>query len=220
MFGLDLQVVRADDRDRDGILRLVLGRGQVDGNVSLLEGRDLIMIGLLGIGLVARAVNQMQVEAVFAFADHDAFFGQGHAWIGGIGDVGQEDALPHGGPLRAVHVLHVEDGLGEAFVENSRTDFEGDLRAFEAIFEMCQRGLRTWGEVESVEQREQPGADDEDGEDAQESPDAEAAGAHGGDFTVGREAAEADQDADQHAHWNGVGERERHGEKENLCNAG
>src|SRR5208337_1451384 len=51
-------------------------------------------------------------------------------------------------------------------------------------------------------------------------PYAQAAGAHGGDFAVRGQTAESDEDADKHAHGNGVGERAWDGEKKHLCYAG
>ena len=54
---------------------LVFCGRQFDGNVGLLEGRDLIMIWIFGIGLVLRAVNQVKMETVGALADDDTLFG-------------------------------------------------------------------------------------------------------------------------------------------------
>ena len=85
---------------------------------------------------------------------------------------------------------------------------------------MAQRGLGSRGDVKSVGQRHEPGGEDEDREHPQEAPHAHAAGAHGGDLAVGGEAAEADEDSDQHAHGQRVGERERDGEEENFGDAG
>ena len=67
---------------------------------------------------------------------------------------------------------------------------------------------------------EEPGADHEKRKRTQEAPDTHATGAHGGDFAIGGETAQADQDSDQHAHRQRVGEGERDGEKENLGDAG
>ncbi len=167
-----------------------------------------------------RAVDQVQVQAVLTFADDDAFLGQRYFRIGGVAQVGHEDALPQGRALSALHVLHIENYFGKSFVEDAGLDFERNLRAFESIFQVAEGGLGAGRDVESVDQRQGPGADDEDGEHAEEAPHAHAAGAHGGDFTVGGESAEADEDADQHAHGQRVGEGEWDGEKENLGDAG
>ena len=100
------------------------------------------------------SVDQMQVQTVLSFADDDGFPGQRDLWVGGVGEVGHEDALPHGGALRGLHVLYVENVLGESFVENSRLNFEGNLRTFEAVFEVPQGSLGAGSDVESVEQRQ------------------------------------------------------------------
>jgi hypothetical protein len=175
---------------------------------------------VLGVGHVFGAVDQVQVQAVLTFADDDRFLGQGDRWVGGVAQVRHEDTLPNGCALGRLHVLHIENFFGESFVENSRLDFEGDLRTFEAVFEVAERGLGAGRDVEAVHHGHEPGGDDKDRERAQESPDSHAAGAHGGDFAVGGEAAEADQDSQKHAHGQRVGERERHGEEENLGDAG
>ena len=88
---------------------LVLGGRQFDGNVGLLESGDLIVVGVLGIGFVLGAVDQVQMQAVGAFADDNAFFRQSDLGIGGVVRFGHEDALPDGRALRAFHVLHVKD---------------------------------------------------------------------------------------------------------------
>ena len=199
---------------------LVFAGGQIERDVGLLEGGDLVVTGVFGVGLVSGTVDQVQVQAVLAFADHDGFLGERDLGIGGIAQIGHEHALPHGGTLGALHVLHVEDDFGESFVEHSRLDFEGNLRTFQAVFEMTESGLGSRGDVESVDKSHEPCGDDEEGKGAKEAPDAHAAGAHGGDFTVGGETAEADQDADQHAHGKRVGEGERDGEEENFGDAG
>ncbi len=107
------------------------------------------MAGVLGIGLVLGAVDQVQVQAVLTFADHDGFLGQGDFRIGGVAQVGHEDALPHGRALGALYVLYIENFFGKSFVENPGLDFEGDLRAFEAVFEMARarpgRGVQCTG---------------------------------------------------------------------------
>ena len=78
----------------------------------------------------------------------------------------------------------------------------------------------TTGPVEAVEQCQRPCRDDKNRQHAAEAPYAHAAGAHGGDFAVGGEAAQPDQNSYQHAHWDGVGERERYRVKENFGDAG
>ena len=178
------------------------------------------MTGVFRVGLVSGTVDQVQVEAVLAFADDDALLGERDLGIGGVAEIGHEHALPHSGSLGALDVLHIEDDLGESFVEDARLDLEGNLGTFEAIFEMSKSGLGSRGDVESVEKSHEPGGDDEEGKGAKKGPYTHAAGAHGGDFTVGGETAETDQDAEQHAHGKRVGEGERDGEEENFRDAG
>ena len=167
-----------------------------------------------------RSVAQMQVQAVAFFGNQNAFAGQRDAGAEGIGDIGKKDAFPDCGSLGAVHVLHVEHEFGKAFVEDTGLDFKGNLRALESIFEPGQRGLRSWREISAVDEREQPCGDNENGEDAKKGPHAQPAGAHGGDLAVGGEAAQSDENADQHAHRKRVGEGDWHGVEENFGDAG
>jgi hypothetical protein len=69
------QIPSAQLTRRQRFIGLRFRRRQFNRNVGLLEGRNLIVIGVLGIGFVLRAVNQVQVQAVGAFAHDNAFFG-------------------------------------------------------------------------------------------------------------------------------------------------
>src|SRR5579862_219873 len=102
----------------------------------------------------------MKVQAVGALADDNAFLGQRDLRVRRIRDVGHEDALPHRGPLGALYVLHVENVLGESFIEHTRLDFKRNLRSLEAIFQMAECGLRTRRYVESIQQRKPPTSGD------------------------------------------------------------
>ena len=67
-------------------------------------------------------------------------------------------------------------------------------------------------EIEGIDQSKAGAKERDDGGDADEVPDAEAGGAHGGDFRVGGETAEAEQDSDEHGH--GDAEQEDVGQRE------
>ncbi len=85
---------------------------------------------------------------------------------------------------------------------------------------MIKRGEGAGSDIHAIGEREQPCDHNKNRDDAEKAPDAEAAGAHGGDFAIGGEAAEANEDADEDAHGDGVGERDRDGEEEDLGDAG
>ena len=85
------------------------------------------MIGIFGIGFMLGTVDQMEVQAVGAFADDHAFLCQGDFRVGGLGEVGHEDVFPDGGPLGTFHILNVQNVLRKSFVENARLYFERDL---------------------------------------------------------------------------------------------
>ena len=124
------------DVGRERFVGLVLGRGKVQRYVGLLEGGNLVVAFVSGIGLVFGSVDEVEVETVLSFADHHGFPGQGDFWVGGVGEVGHEYALPHGGALRGFYVLYVQNLLGKSFIKNSRLNFERNLRTFEAVFEV------------------------------------------------------------------------------------
>ena len=202
------------------LIGFILGGGQVERDVGLLERGNLIMAGVFGVPGVLRTVDQVQVQAVLAFADHDAFFGQGNVWIGGVAEVRHEYALPKGCALGVLYVLHVEHDFGESLIENPRLDFKRHLRALEAVLQMAERRLGSGCDIQAVEKGHDPGGDDKDRECTEEGPHAHAGGAHGGDFAVGRKPTQPDQDTEQHAHGQGVSEGERDGEEENFGDAG
>src|ERR1019366_1393781 len=168
--GAIVQRPRADRLDRDLFFSLALGGRQFDGDVSLLEGGDLVVVGFLWIGFVGRTVFQVQVQAVLALGDEDAFAGQRDARIGGIRDVGEKHALPNRATLSAVHVLHVEHELRKAFIEHSGLHFKGNLRAFELIFQASQRCQRPRRQVKPVAQSQQPGGGDKNRQYAAKAP--------------------------------------------------
>ncbi len=202
------------------LVGLVFGGREIQWDVGLLEGADLVVAGIFGIGFVLGSVDQVEVEAVLPFADHDGFPRERDLGVGGVAEVGHEDALPYGGALGVLHVLNVEDFLGESFIKNAGLNLEGNLGAFEAVFEVSESGLSAGRDVEAIEERKDPCGHDEERKGAEESPDAHAAGTHGGDFAVGGETAETDKDSDQHAHGQRVGEGQGNGEKEDFGDAG
>ena len=107
----------------------------------------------------------------------------------------------------------------EILVEDARLNFVRSLHG--KGFVHCQNGLIGAGcDVERVEQPEQGSTDGDDGGDADEVADAEAGGAHGDDFAVGGQAAESEQDTDEHGHGNGdheeVGKEEENDFKDAL----
>ncbi len=65
-------------------------------------------------------------------------------------------------------------------------------------------------DVERVEEAAYPADHREQADDAEKGGDTDAAGAHGGDLAVGGEAAEAQQDADEHGHRQHQREEVRH----------
>ena len=119
------------------------------------------MTRVLGVGHVFGSVDQVEVETVLTFADHDGFLGQGNGGVGGVAQVRHEYTLPHGRTLRRLHVLHIENFLGESFVEDPGLDFEGNLRTFEAVFQMAKGGLGAGRDVQAIEHGYEPGGHDE-----------------------------------------------------------
>jgi hypothetical protein len=99
----------------------------------LLEAGNLIVVRLFGVGFMRRAVDQVQVQPSRPFADQNSLLRLPDAWGSRRAVVGEEHALPDGCARAATHVLHVEDDLRKAFVEDSRLHFERSLRGFQPI---------------------------------------------------------------------------------------
>ncbi len=130
--------------------------------------------------------------------------------VGGLGEVGEEDVTPDGGSCGGCDVLDVEDAVLELFVKDAGLDLEGGLGGFERLAERDEAGGGAGSEVEGVEEAQAKGDGGDDGDDADEVDGTHAGGAHGGDFAVGGEAGEAEEDADQNRH--GDGDVERRGQ--------
>ena len=115
--------------------------------------------------------------------------------------------------------LHIKDELGKSLIKHARLNFERGLRRLQVVFKLCERGERARREINAVAQRQQPRHQHKDRDHAQERPDAQSAGAHRSNFAVGSQTTKSDKNANQHAHWNRVSERDRNGEEKNFGNA-
>ena len=129
-----------------------------------------------------------------------ASVGGGDVWIGGLGEVGEEDVVPDGGAGGGRDILYVKDAILELFVEDARLDFEGRLGGFERFAESDETGGCAWRKIEGVEEAESEGDRGDDGDDAHEVDCAHARGAHGCDFAVCGEPGEAEENADEDGH--------------------
>src|SRR5215469_11292268 len=61
------------------LVGLLVRGGELNGNVGLLEGGNLVVFGFPGIGFVSGAVAQVKVQRVGAFPDQDALLSEGNA---------------------------------------------------------------------------------------------------------------------------------------------
>src|ERR1700719_2346520 len=148
----------------------------------------------------------MQMQSFRSLTDQNSLPRQSNSWGSGSAGIGDEYALPDGCALGCFYILDVKHKAGKTFVEDSRLHFEGDLRRLHAVLQSDHGSLRLRRDIDSVGQCEKPGRDRKDGNYAEEAPNADAAGAHCGDLAVGRQSAEADQNADQHPRRNADGE--------------
>src|ERR1700733_4816184 len=160
------------------------------------------------------------MKAILALGNEDTFASQGDGGIRGIGDIGEKHALPNRAALGTVHILHVKHILRKSFIENSRLDLIRNLRSFELIFEVSQRSERPWRQIKSVAQSQKPSAHDKNRQPPAKVPHPHPTGSHGGNFAIGGQPTQSDQNSHQHTHGNGVGESEGDSVKENLGYAG
>ena len=190
----------------------------------LIPGRGEAVVGLAVLAhFVHGAVAHGKLDAVVLGIGH----GEGFARHGderafgliphaagalfGRGDVGNE----HGAPDRhraGPHIAHVEDGVGEIFVENARLDFRGKLRRHQIVDD-----ARAFANGERRQPQRsitrQPRADGRKHQHRRDHlPAGDARRPHGGDFSVARHAAQPDQNPHQHSERNGQGQHRRHGQ--------
>ena len=116
--------------------------------------------------------------------------------------------------------MHVENVIFEFFVEDAGLNLKRGLRALHPVLQTAQSSGRFGGHVDAVDHPQQPGGDGEDGDDANEHAGTHSAGAHGGDFAVGGETAQSDQDTDEGAHGQSNHERGGQGIEEDFADAG
>jgi len=169
---------------------------------------------------VGGPARQMQVQCVGPLADQDALARQRDAGGRRLAQVRKEHTFPQRGARHGFHVLHVEHGFGEAFIENAGLNLERGLRALEPVLQIAERCQGTRRQIDAVDQGEHPRHDHEDRDHPQERPDAQAAGAHGRNFAVRGQTAQPNQDSDQHPHGNGVGQGHGNTVEEDLGDAG
>ena len=192
------------------------GFGECDGQIGLGEGGDLVLLRVLGQGLLLRSLVEVHVDEVGIVGEDDAVAGHGDFGGGRVADIGEEDAAPARGVGAGADILDVEHQVFEIFVKDAGLNFKRGLGAAQLVLQARECGRGGWSQPDVVAEGEQPGEDGEDGDDADELPGAEAAGAHGGDFAIGGQAAEADEDSDEQAHGDGDGAGHGQGEQEEL----
>ena len=160
------------------------------------------------------------MQAILALGYENAFPGQRDPRIRTIRDIGEKYSVPNCATLSAVHVLHVKHNLRKAFIKYAGLHFKRNLRALKLFLQVPQRRQRPRSYVKRIPQSEQPGGGDKNRQHAAKAPHPHAAGTHGGDFAVGGQAAQPDQDSHQHAHGQGVGQRKGNSEREDFGDAG
>ena len=201
--------------DRHQVLLGFVGRRKRNRQVGLREGGDLVLIGVLGLHLLLRAVVEVHVDASW---DRRRVITPlcARVILGAEGSVISARKTPRhcGGIGAGAHIFDVEHHVLEVFVEDARLNLKGSLRTPELVLQAGERRRGHGGKPDAVGQRQQPGGNGEDGDDADKHPGAQAAGAHGGDFAVGGQAAEADEDSDQQAHGDGDGAGNGQGKQE------
>jgi hypothetical protein len=96
------------------------------------------------------------------------------------------------GSSAGADVLHVDDGVLEVLVEDARLDLEGCLGVFKIVLQIEDALVGLRAEIKGIDEADSCSSERDDRGDADEVPDAQAGGAHGGDFRVGGETAEAE----------------------------
>src|ERR1700675_3894114 len=66
------------------VFRTILAGGDLYGNVARLEGGDLILVRIFGIGFVSGTVDEMQIQRISTLAGQHACVGQADPRGGGV----------------------------------------------------------------------------------------------------------------------------------------
>src|SRR5258708_8037790 len=103
-----------------------------------------------------RSVDEVQVQSVRTLTGQYAFASKSNARRRRLAQIREEDSLPNGGARRGLHVLHVEDNLRKAFVENSRLNLERRLGSLELVLKVSERGQGPGRQKNAVAQCQQP----------------------------------------------------------------
>src|SRR5882724_9487799 len=162
----------------------------------------------------------MEPDGFRAGRADNGFLGDGDLGSAGSADVGVKYIFPDRGAGSAGNVFYVKHMVFETFVEDMRLDLERNLGGSQLILQSRQRCGGAGFDDHSIDQRQQPGGNPENRNNPEEFADAYTRGPHGRDFTIGRHAAEPQQDAYQHSHGDGDFQRRGQGEKENFRYAG
>src|SRR5579871_1907868 len=105
---------------------------------------------MLGIGFMLGTVDEMKMQAVRALAHDDPFSRQSNAGIGGVGEVGHEDAFPECCSLGAFHIVYIQHHFREALVKDAWLNLKRDLRTLQTVFQMTESGLGTGSNPQPV----------------------------------------------------------------------
>ena len=179
--------------------------GKFHGPIGAAEGSDGIVIGSETREFVGGTVVEMEFEfAEGWFGNDNRRFRESDLGIVVRARLSEEDAVPvcAGGG----NVANIEDEMGEALVEDTGLNGEGDLGSDEGSFDVASDAEGERGEPGGHEESE-GGA--EDGQDADGNENAFAGNAESGegdDFGVHGHAAETEQDTDEHGHGDGEDE--------------
>jgi hypothetical protein len=175
---------------------------EFDGPIALAECGDQVFVRVGGNEFVCAAVAQVQIDArgvrfaLVARGNYNRVFRDGEFGVFIGADLREKHAMPMRGGSSGV--LHVEDEVREALIENARLNLKGCLRRRELIFSLAQIADGARAEPERHHESERGSGEGERADRDEHAAHADADGIERNKLAIGAHAAEADEDSDEH----------------------
>ena len=166
-------------------------------------------------------IHQVQPDGILVRTADQGFLGNGDLRRSRFADICLKNVFPYRAPSGSrAYVLDINYGVLEILIEDARLDLYRRQGAGQIILQAGQRRGGLGSHENAVAHGQQPRAKSKRSNDPNKAVDAHAGGAHGGNFAIGRHAAQPNQDAHQHSHGDSHSQSFGKNQKRELSNAG
>ena len=115
--------------------------------------------------------------------------------------------------------MNIKNELGKSFIKDARLNLKRDLRTLQLFLQVGKSSCRTWRNVNAIADCQYQRSYEKKRENAEKLPHPDTARFHSGNLAVGGEAAQAEQDSDEHARGQRDIQRSRNDEEEKFNRA-